>query len=122
MDLPKSYSNTPGATITGRAMPLTGVATPCDPAVLLKEPTCDPAQGSGVMAGMVNPFDDEDGEFLVLVNDEEQYSLWPAFHEIPAGWSATGPSGARAECLTWIDGHWTDMRPKSLRLAMGDEA
>jgi MbtH protein len=70
---------------------------------------------------MVNPFDDEDGEFLVLVNDEEQYSLWPSFHEIPAGWSATGPSAGRAECLAWIDEHWTDMRPKKLRLVM-DEA
>lgn len=74
------------------------------------------------MAGMVNPFDDEDGEFLVLVNDEQQYSLWPSFQKIPAGWSAIGPSGARAECLAWIDEHWTDMRPKSLRRAMDDEA
>jgi MbtH protein len=83
--------------------------------------SCDPAQATGVMAGMANPFDDEAGEFLVLVNDEEQYSLWPSFIEIPAGWRATGPSGARAECLAWIDEHWTDMRPKRLRLAMADE-
>lgn len=67
---------------------------------------------------MVNPFDDEDAGFLVLVNDEEQYSLWPAFHEIPAGWRRCGPSGSRAECLAWIDANWTDLRPKSLRDAM----
>jgi MbtH protein len=67
---------------------------------------------------MANPFDDEDGDFLVLINDEEQYSLWPAFHEVPAGWVTTGPSGSRAECLAWVDAHWTDLRPKSLRVAM----
>jgi MbtH protein len=81
-----------------------------------------PALGAGVMTSMANPFDDDDAEFLVLVNDEDQFSLWPAVQEIPAGWSATGPSGARADCLAWIDEHWTDMRPKSLRLAMDDTA
>jgi MbtH protein len=67
---------------------------------------------------MTNPFDDEDGSFLVLSNDEAQYSLWPSFLEVPAGWAAVGPSGARSECLTWIDQNWTDMRPASLRRAM----
>jgi MbtH protein len=71
---------------------------------------------------MANPFDDEDGDFLVLVNYEEQYSLWPSFHEVPAGWIATGPSGPRAECLAWVDAHWTDLRPKSLRVAMDGDA
>jgi MbtH protein len=71
-----------------------------------------------VSGTMTNPFDDEDGEFLVLVNDEEQYSLWPSFHEIPNGWTSTGPVGSRAECLAWIDEHWTDLRPKTLRDAM----
>jgi MbtH protein len=69
-----------------------------------------------------NPFDDEDGKFLVLVNDEEQYSLWPSFHEIPVGWREGGPAGSRAECLAWIDEHWTDLRPKSLRDAMEGQA
>ena len=69
-----------------------------------------------------NPFDDEDAKFLVLVNDEEQYSLWPSFHEIPAGWRPVGPSGSRAQCLSWIDEHWTDLRPKSLRDAMDGQS
>ena len=65
-----------------------------------------------------NPFDDEDGEFLVLVNDEEQYSLWPSFAEVPVGWRVvTGPAD-RQHCLEHIEKNWTDMRPKSLREAM----
>lgn len=67
---------------------------------------------------MTNPFEDENAEYLVLINDEQQYSLWPAFRDIPAGWKATGPKGKRRECLDWIDKNWTDMRPKSLRDAM----
>jgi uncharacterized protein YbdZ (MbtH family) len=63
---------------------------------------------------MTNPFEDENGDFFVLVNQEGQHSLWPTFREIPAGWTATGPRGKRKECLDWIDSHWTDMRPKSL--------
>jgi MbtH protein len=63
---------------------------------------------------MASPFDAEDGEFLVLVNDEGQYSLWPAFREPPNGWCAVGISGTRQTCLDWIEVHWTDMRPKSL--------
>lgn len=58
--------------------------------------------------------DDEEGEFLVLVNHERQYSLGPAYLEIPAGWSATGPRGRRQACIDWIDANWTDMRPASL--------
>jgi uncharacterized protein YbdZ (MbtH family) len=67
---------------------------------------------------MTNPFDDEDGEHLVLINDEGQYSLWPAFREIPPGWTAVGPKGKRHECLDWIEANWTDMRPRSLIIAM----
>jgi MbtH protein len=67
---------------------------------------------------MTNPFEDDQAEFLVVVNHEEQYSLWPAFKEIPAGWTATGPRGNRKVCLDWIEQTWTDMRPKSLRDAM----
>jgi MbtH protein len=63
---------------------------------------------------MTNPFENEQGEFLVLVNDEGQYSLWPAFRDVPAGWSITGPRGARQVCLDWIEATWTDMRPRSL--------
>jgi MbtH protein len=67
---------------------------------------------------MTNPFEDENGEYLVLVNDEKQYSLWPSFLDIPAGWIAVGPKGKRRECLDWIDANWTDMRPRSLVEAM----
>lgn len=72
---------------------------------------------------MVNPFDDENGEFCVLVNDEGQYSLWPTFRDAPAGWREVGPRGARAECLAYVEQVWTDMRPKSLVAQMeGDVA
>lgn len=71
---------------------------------------------------MTNPFDNETGEFLVLVNDERQYSLWPAFLDIPIGWKATGPKGDRKTCLDWIDKTWTDMRPASLVRQMEEDA
>jgi uncharacterized protein YbdZ (MbtH family) len=71
---------------------------------------------------MTNPFEDQDGEYLVLVNDEDQHSLWPAFREIPAGWRAVGPRGKRQECLDWIEANWTDMRPRSLVVAMDKAA
>ena len=58
----------------------------------------------------------------VVVNDEEQYSVWPDGREIPAGWRDEGFVGPRARCLEHIDSVWTDMRPLSLRRAMGDEA
>jgi uncharacterized protein YbdZ (MbtH family) len=63
---------------------------------------------------MNNPFDDESGEFLVLINDELQHSLWPAFRNVPDGWKAVGPRGNRKLCLEYIEQHWTDMRPRSL--------
>jgi uncharacterized protein YbdZ (MbtH family) len=63
---------------------------------------------------MANPFEDDEAEYLVLVNDERQYSLWPSFREIPAGWTAVGPRARRIECLDWINENWKDMRPKSL--------
>lgn len=63
---------------------------------------------------MTNPFEDDNADYIVLVNDERQYSLWPTFREIPAGWKQIGPRGKRKECLNWIEETWTDMRPKSL--------
>ena len=63
---------------------------------------------------MTNPFEDNDAEYFVLINDEGQHSLWPAFREIPNGWTAIGPQGKRQVCLDWIEANWTDMRPKSL--------
>jgi MbtH protein len=54
-------------------------------------------------------------DFLVVINHEEQYSIWPADQEPPAGWRATGFAGGRAECLAHVDQVWTDLRPRSLR-------
>ncbi len=53
--------------------------------------------------------------FRVVVNEEEQYSLWPAERELPAGWRDTGKQGSRDECVAYIEQVWTDMRPRSLR-------
>ncbi len=64
-----------------------------------------------------NPFDDEDGRFYVLVNDEEQHSLWPAFAAVPAGWHIAFGEAGRAECAQFVEQNWSDMRPKSLRTA-----
>jgi MbtH protein len=69
---------------------------------------------------MTNPFDDEDGSFLVLINREDQYSLWPAFIQVPAGWTVAHEQDSRAACLDYIERNWTDMRPRSLVEAMGD--
>ncbi|MFE9694031.1 MbtH family protein [Micromonospora sp. NPDC005806] len=55
--------------------------------------------------------------FVVVRNDEEQYSIWPAGREIPAGWHDAGFTGTRADCLAHVDEVWTDMRPRSLREA-----
>jgi MbtH protein len=67
---------------------------------------------------MTNPFDDEEGRFFVLVNDEGQHSLWPVFADIPAGWTSVYGEESRANCLAYIEENWTDMRPKSLIEAM----
>ena len=61
-----------------------------------------------------NPFDDEDGEFYALINGEGQYSLWPTFAVIPAGWTAVYGPSPRKETLEHIETNWTDMRPRSL--------
>jgi MbtH protein len=54
----------------------------------------------------------------VVVNDEEQYSIWPAGRALPPGWCEAGFTGNRQECLDHIDRVWTDMRPRSLREAL----
>ncbi|ADT98790.1 MULTISPECIES: MbtH family protein [Mycolicibacterium] len=65
-----------------------------------------------------NPFDDDEGRFCVLVNDEGQHSLWPSFAEVPAGWRVVFGESTRAECLDYVERNWTDLRPRSLREAM----
>lgn len=60
--------------------------------------------------------------YHVVVNPEEQYSIWPAHREIPLGWTDVGKSGPKAECLAYIKEVWTDMRPLSLRRKMAEMA
>jgi MbtH protein len=69
-------------------------------------------------------FDSEEDErcYLVVVNHEAQYSLWPKEQALPPGWDAAGKEGRRAECLAHIDAVWTDMRPLSLRRQMAAQA
>jgi MbtH protein len=66
-----------------------------------------------------NPFEDDNANYFVLTNDEGQYSLWPAFAEVPAGWTVVHGEAGRQECLDHINTNWTDMRPKSLVQTMG---
>ncbi|GAB2724226.1 MbtH family protein [Streptomyces bullii] len=63
---------------------------------------------------MTNPFDNEDGTFLVLVNEERQHCLWPAFAAVPQGWEVVVTETDRQSCLDYIEQNWTDMRPASL--------
>jgi uncharacterized protein YbdZ (MbtH family) len=70
----------------------------------------------------MSPFDDEKNTYRVLINEEKQYSLWPASLEVPSGWSVAADDATRKECLDYIDRHWTDMRPRGLREAMEREA
>ncbi|WP_328537498.1 MbtH family protein [Streptomyces sp. NBC_00344] len=60
----------------------------------------------------------DDATYRVVLNDEEQYSIWWANRELPAGWRAEGTQGPREQCLAHIEQVWTDMRPLSLRRRM----
>ena len=68
---------------------------------------------------MNNPFENENGIFKVLINDEEQYSIWPAFLEIPSGWNSVYGTESRQKCLDYINTQWTDMRPNSIKSVAG---
>jgi uncharacterized protein YbdZ (MbtH family) len=63
---------------------------------------------------MTNPFEDESANYFVLINDEGQHSLWPAFADVPNGWTVVHGEDSRKACLDYIEANWTDMRPKSL--------
>jgi MbtH protein len=63
----------------------------------------------------MNPFDDPDGTFSVVVNDEEQYSLWPSHLATPAGWRVVRGEDTRQAALDYIEQNWTDLRPLSAR-------
>jgi MbtH protein len=60
--------------------------------------------------------------YKVVVNHEEQYSIWPAERELPLGWREAGKQGPKAECLDYIKEVWTDMRPLSLRKQMEEQS
>ncbi len=63
-----------------------------------------------------------EAQYLVVLNHEQQYSIWPAHRELPSGWQADGTSGTREQCLEHIGRVWTDMRPLSLRQQMDEWA
>ncbi|MEE1760288.1 MbtH family protein [Streptomyces sp. SP18BB07] len=67
---------------------------------------------------MSNPFEDPEGTYLVLVNDENQHSLWPDFVDVPAGWRVVHGPDSRQSCLEHVETNWTDMRPRSLAESM----
>jgi MbtH protein len=69
----------------------------------------------------MNPFDDIEGEFLVLVNGRSERSLWPVFAPVPEGWEVDhGPAG-REDCLRHVESTWTDLEPRSLHAAAADD-
>lgn len=69
-----------------------------------------------------DPEQEDTAIYKVVLNQEEQYSIWPADRENPSGWQDVGKTGARADCLTYIEEVWKDMRPLSLRKRMQEEA
>jgi MbtH protein len=75
-------------------------------------------RSSGTGGTMANPFEDEESNYRVLVNDEGQHSLWPMFIDVPGGWTVAHENDTRQACIAYIEEHWTDMRPNSLIKAM----
>jgi uncharacterized protein YbdZ (MbtH family) len=67
----------------------------------------------------INPFNDDDGGFVVLINDGEQHSLWPVFADVPAGWRVVFSEADRGACVDYIEQNWADIRPKRLRERLG---
>jgi len=65
---------------------------------------------------------DDNGTYQVLVNDEEQHSLWPVGKELPEGWRRAGKEGSKQDCMDHVDAVWTDMRPRSLRERMAADS
>jgi MbtH protein len=73
-----------------------------------------PSLSGGLLMSSWNDEDDTTA-YKVVLNHEEQYSIWPADRENPPGWRDAGKTGLKKECLEYIDVIWTDMRPLSLR-------
>jgi MbtH protein len=67
----------------------------------------------------MTPGGSEEETYTVVVNDEEQYSIWRSARPLPAGWRNAGKEGTREDCIATIGEIWTDMRPLSLRQRMG---
>jgi MbtH protein len=65
--------------------------------------------------------EEDETEYAVVINHEEQYSIWPLGREIPNGWRAVGKDGRKKECLDYISGVWTDMTPLSVRKSLVGE-
>jgi MbtH protein len=82
----------------------------------------DPLEAASKEYDVTNPFEDENGVYHVLVNDEGQHSLWPSFIAVPQGWTIVHKSESRAACLEFINRNWTDMRPNSLIESMRELA
>jgi len=82
----------------------------------------DPQRRVSKEDDVTNPFEDENGVYHVLVNDEGQHSLWPSFIAVPQGWTIIHKSDSRTACLDFINKHWTDMRPNSLIESMRELA
>ena len=68
---------------------------------------------------MSSPFEDPEAEYSVLVNEEDQHSLWPVFAAVPEGWTQVFGAAGRQECLDYVERSWTDMRPRTLIESMG---
>ncbi|MEU8685995.1 MbtH family NRPS accessory protein [Streptomyces sp. NPDC048611] len=67
---------------------------------------------------MSNSFEEPAAHYLVLVNDEDQHSLWPIVADVPVGWHTAHGPAAKQKCLGHVTEHWTDMRPRSLAAQM----
>lgn len=65
--------------------------------------------------------DRDESHYVVVRNDEEQYSIWPSFRDPPAGWAVLTAPATREDCLAYVEEHWTDMRPRSLREALASQ-
>jgi MbtH protein len=68
-----------------------------------------------------DPDEEDTRTYTVVINHEEQYSIWFADRELPLGWRAVGKTGPKADCLSFIGEAWTDMRPLSLRVWLAEQ-
>ncbi|MGH1277577.1 MbtH family protein [Bacillus basilensis] len=62
---------------------------------------------------MTNPFENDNYTYKVLMNEEGQYSLWPAFLDVPIGWNVAHEEASRQVCLQYVETNWKDLKPKS---------